>query len=306
MNVQYAGLLRAINEQKRVRKENTYEKNSINSILSLLLFISCTLTNSSFASSTADGTPPEPHAYAITCYPNIFSYHGVGGYFKIPSIMSAKWYKNTNSQGQILSDSDLFNFINFEQWIPIYSGGGIEWLEGGYHDGFWLPNGVGTFYDVTSYTGLFAAKMTSSGYQCWKVSGNCTPGNTYHLAIKESFTRINSSEVIWHNTWYMYLDNTIVTSFGGSYKATNVRDVKQGFEICIESDTKSKPVVTASNISYPFVLTGRGVVAPWYYADAVDLNDNGQTGRFGITASKTLYNDGTTNTAWCSFTGTSN
>ncbi len=258
--------------------------------LTLVFIASFMLTTTSFASSTADGSPPSPHAYANIWYPNN-TFHGVGGTFKIPSTMSAKWYKHTNSSGQIYTDSDLFNFINFEQWIPISSGGGTEWLEGGYHDGFWLPNGVGTVDQITNYTGLFTAKSTSAGYSCWKVNGTYSAGSSYEMSIKENFTRIDSSTVTWQNTWCMYFGGTLVHSFSGTYSAIAARSIKQGFEMCIESDTLSRPVVTATTITGSFYINGKGLGTPWYYTDTTTVNDNGQTGRFGITASKTSYSD---------------
>lgn len=250
-------------------------------ILLLIAMFTISVNLNLVSANTADVTQPV-HTYSSAKLTN-YGYYGISGEFKIPTTMDAKWYKHTNSSGDIYADSDLFNFINFEQWIPVTSTTNPqsteEWLEYGYHDGGWFGStGVITnLNQITCYKGFFMASRVGGGSEVFyarKISPSYSPGSKYTLSIQESYT----TGINWTNLWYAYFNSTPY-AFNVECMTKSTRTLKQGYELCIETDTVNDPVVTATSIGKQKYLASDGI---WRYPTSWGVANNGE--RYGITA----------------------
>ncbi|MCX7745300.1 MAG: hypothetical protein N2645_00190 [Clostridia bacterium] len=167
------------------------------SCIILSFFIVSFTFNTCFAGSWSN--------YAVSLLYNKDNVRGLKGDFKIPSI-NAQW-----------SNTYKWNFITFEEWIPVNGSSG-DWFEIGYMDG--SINNSGTYYK-----GCFKAKMMNGVYVEAKLNNTVYTGSRYTFTIVDQYAQ---------NLWEIYIGSTYLGSFADTVGPATGRTYEQGYETNIE------------------------------------------------------------------------
>jgi hypothetical protein len=166
------------------------------------------------------------------------------------------------------------NKINCEFWYPINAGGGTNWVEMGYHNGYAF-NSDGSVNTKASYLGCFTARATSSSWRVdtfgslnWASSQTHTLGNMFNN---------NPSSGAW--TCDMRTDNSVIITYNSSGPGADFT-IDAGLEWGVSnaaSQSVSKPTnITDLNI-YTWQASGGKVWKKWSDIGSV-INYNNHTG----------------------------